>query len=138
MQGQRCRIAGAGRECRAKAGKHLRLAASVESARRLVQQEDGGVADECAGNGNPLLLPATKLPPRSPAMVSYPPSSAEIKPWALACCAAPTTRRSSSLYVVTEVSQAGRMALKAGSSSLAMQASKHAPERRGKGPGKVT
>src|SRR5215208_7292137 len=37
---------------------HLRLALDVESRHRLVQDQDGGVADDGPGDGYPLALPS--------------------------------------------------------------------------------
>src|SRR5918995_5562594 len=36
----------------------LRLALDVEARHRLVQDQDGGIADECPGDGYPLALPS--------------------------------------------------------------------------------
>jgi len=46
------------------------LAVAVEGAGRLVEDENGGVAEEGAGEGDALLLPPETRAPRSPTMVS--------------------------------------------------------------------
>jgi hypothetical protein len=43
-------------------GLHLGAGDGIESAERLVQEEDGGIGSECAGEADALTLASAKLP----------------------------------------------------------------------------